>query len=48
MTAINKRYSYPRVAVIQIDVQPAVENPINRTRMLLTPVYVHPVYAFYG
>jgi hypothetical protein len=29
MTAANKRYSYPRVAVIRIDVQPAWENLIN-------------------
>jgi hypothetical protein len=29
MTATNKRYSYPRVAVIQIDVHPAGENTIN-------------------
>jgi hypothetical protein len=29
MTTINKRYSYPRVAVIQIDVYPAGGNPIN-------------------
>jgi hypothetical protein len=29
MTATNKRYSYPRVVVICIDVHPAGENPIN-------------------
>jgi hypothetical protein len=28
-TATNKRYSYPRVAVIQIDVHPVGENLIN-------------------
>jgi hypothetical protein len=29
MTAANKRYSYMRVAVIQIDVHHAAENPTN-------------------
>jgi hypothetical protein len=29
MTVTNKRYSYPRVTTIQIDVQPVRENPIN-------------------
>jgi hypothetical protein len=29
MTAANKRYSYPRVAAIRIDVHPAGENPTN-------------------
>jgi hypothetical protein len=29
MTATNKRYSYPRVAAIWIDVHPVGENPIN-------------------
>jgi hypothetical protein len=29
MTATNKRYSYPRVMEIQIDVHPAGENPTN-------------------
>jgi hypothetical protein len=29
MTATNKRYSYPRVTVIQIDVHPTGENPID-------------------
>jgi hypothetical protein len=29
MTAINKRYSYPRVAVIRIDVHPTGKNPTN-------------------
>jgi hypothetical protein len=29
MTATNKRYSYPIVAAIQIDVHPAEENPIS-------------------
>jgi hypothetical protein len=29
MTTTNKGYSYLRVAAIQIDVHPAVENPTN-------------------
>jgi hypothetical protein len=29
MTTTNKRYSYPRVATIQINVHPAGENLIN-------------------
>jgi hypothetical protein len=29
MTAANKRYLYPRVAAIRIDVHTAEENPIN-------------------
>jgi hypothetical protein len=29
MTTTNKRYSYPRVAVIRIDVHPAQKNPTN-------------------
>jgi hypothetical protein len=29
MTATNKRYSYPRVTVIQIDIHHAGENPTN-------------------
>jgi hypothetical protein len=29
MTTTNKRYSYPRVAMIRINVHPAGENPIN-------------------
>jgi hypothetical protein len=29
MTATNKRYSYPRVTAIRIDVHPTGENPIN-------------------
>jgi hypothetical protein len=29
MIATNKRYSYPRVVVIRIDVHPARENPTN-------------------
>jgi hypothetical protein len=28
-TAMNKRYSYPRVTVIRIDVHPVGENPTN-------------------
>jgi hypothetical protein len=38
MTATNKRYSYPRVAVIRIDVHPEGENSIN------TP---HAFYAWF-
>jgi hypothetical protein len=37
-----------RVTVIQIDVHPAGENPINTTRTLSTPVHVHPTYASCG
>jgi hypothetical protein len=33
MTATNKRYSYPIVAVIRIDVHPAGENPIDSHRV---------------
>jgi hypothetical protein len=40
-------YSYPRVAVIWIDVQTAGENPTNTPRMLPTPVHACPAYAFY-
>jgi hypothetical protein len=29
MTATNKRYSYPRVVAIRIDVHPVEENPTN-------------------
>jgi hypothetical protein len=29
MTATNKRYSYSRVAAIQINIHPAGENPTN-------------------
>jgi hypothetical protein len=29
ITATNKRYTYPRVTTIQIDVHPTGENPIN-------------------
>jgi hypothetical protein len=29
MNAANKRYSYPRVTAIRIDVHPARENPTN-------------------
>jgi hypothetical protein len=29
MTVTNKRYSYPRVATIQIDIHPAGENLIH-------------------
>jgi hypothetical protein len=40
MTATNKRYSYPRVAAIQIDVHPAGENPID------TPHAFHARFAY--
>jgi hypothetical protein len=40
MTAANKRYSYLRVAAIQIDVHPAGENPIN------TPHAFHAQFAY--
>jgi hypothetical protein len=33
---------------IWIDVHPARENPTNMTRMLPTPVHVHPTYASCG
>jgi hypothetical protein len=29
MTATSKRYSYPRVVTIQIDIHPIGENPTN-------------------
>jgi hypothetical protein len=48
MTVTNKRYSYPRVTVIWIDVHPAGENSINMTRTLPTPVHVRPAYPFNG
>jgi hypothetical protein len=40
MITTNKRYSYPRVAVIQIDVHPGGENPIN------TPHAFHAWFAY--
>jgi hypothetical protein len=47
MTATNKRYSYPRVMEIQIDVHPAGENLTNmphafyaRTHMALDHTYL--------
>jgi hypothetical protein len=40
MTATNKRYSYPRVTVIQIDVYPAGEILIN------TPHASHARFAY--
>jgi hypothetical protein len=40
-------YSYPRVAAIWIDIQPAGENPTNMTRTLPTPVHVRLAYASY-
>jgi hypothetical protein len=46
MTATNKRYSYPRVTAIRIDVHPVGENPNNMPRTLPTPIYAHPSYAF--
>jgi hypothetical protein len=45
MTVTNKRYSYPKVAAIWIDVHPAGENPTNTTRMFPTLVHVRPMYA---
>jgi hypothetical protein len=48
MTVTNKRYSYPRVAAIRIDVHPAGENPINTTHTLSMPVHVCSVYASCG
>jgi hypothetical protein len=47
MSTANKRYSYPRVIAIQIDVHPIGETPIHTTRMLSTPVHVCPAYAYY-
>jgi hypothetical protein len=47
-SARNKQYSYPRVTAIQIDVNPVGENSIHTTRMLSTPVHVHPAYASCG
>jgi hypothetical protein len=41
-------YSYPRVAVIRINVHPTGENPTNTLRTLPTPVHSRPTYAFYG
>jgi hypothetical protein len=40
MTATNKRYSYPRVTAIRIDVHHAWENPIN------TPYAFHARFAY--
>jgi hypothetical protein len=48
MIAANKRYSYPRVAVIQIDVHPAGENPINKTHMVPTLVHICLAYTSCG
>jgi hypothetical protein len=48
MTTTNKRYTYLRVTMIQIDVHPAGENPINTTCTLLTLVHVCPTYASCG
>jgi hypothetical protein len=45
MTATNKRYSYPRVVAIRIDIHPAGETPINTTRTFFTPVHVCSTYA---
>jgi hypothetical protein len=46
-TAMNKRYSYPRVMAIRIDVHPVRENLINTTHMFPTPVHVRLAYASY-
>jgi hypothetical protein len=48
MTAANKRYSYPRVALIWIDVHHTWENLANNTCTLPMPVHICPAYAFYG
>jgi hypothetical protein len=40
MTATNKRYSYPRVTAIRIDVHHAGETPIN------TPYAFHARFAY--
>jgi hypothetical protein len=48
MTTTNKRYSYPRVAMIRIDVHPTGEKLTNTTRTLPIPVHVHLAYASYG
>jgi hypothetical protein len=40
MTTTNKRYSYPRVATIRIDVHPVGENPIN------TPYAFHARFTY--
>jgi hypothetical protein len=37
MIAINKRYSYPRVKAIRIDVHPAGENPTNTSHAFHAP-----------
>jgi hypothetical protein len=47
-TAMNKQYSYLKVAAIQIDVHPAGENPIHMTRKLPAPVHVRPTYTSRG
>jgi hypothetical protein len=47
-TTTNKRYSYPRVTAIQINVHSTGENLINKTRTLPTPVHVRQAYASYG
>jgi hypothetical protein len=41
-------YSYPRVAVIRIDVHPPGENLTNTPHMLPTLVHARPAYAFCG
>jgi hypothetical protein len=46
-TATNKRYSYPRVAAIQIDVHSAGKNPIHMTCMLPPLIHVYPAYTSY-
>jgi hypothetical protein len=40
MTVTNKQYSYPRVAVIRIDVHPTGENPINMSHAFHTSFVV--------
>jgi hypothetical protein len=53
MAATNKRYSYPRVAMIQIDVYPAGENTTNTLHAFYAqsayghrPYVSHVVYVY--
>jgi hypothetical protein len=47
-TTTNKRYPYLRVAMIQIDVHPAGENPTNMSHALhAQSAYVHRPYVTY-
>jgi hypothetical protein len=47
MTA-NKRYSYPRVTAIWIDVHPVGENLIHMIHTLLVSIHICHTYAFRG